>query len=120
MEDKLFDKIIGEKLENLKEERYKLRTFQTELLLRIEAEFGVEETIQDIRSIGGVTVVTALDSLYRRDSQTYLSHVKVKFHPSKDSTTAKTYVKDILLPTLRSQEIPGCKVIRIVSQPQQI
>ena len=58
------DKVIEETLESLQEERYKLRMYQLELLLKIESEFGVEETLQDIRSIGGVTVVTALDSLF--------------------------------------------------------
>jgi len=114
------DNIIEEKLEQLREEKYKLRVFQVELLVRIDASFGVEETLQDIRSIAGVTVVTAMDSQYRRDSQTYLSHAKIKYHPRLDSVTAKTYLNDLLLPALRSQEIPGCKVIRIVKQPEQI
>lgn len=114
------DTIIAETLENLHEERYKLRTYQLELLLKIDSEFGVEETLQDIRSIGGVTVVTAMDSLFRKSSGTYMSHVRVKFHPQKDSTTPKTFVKDHLLPVIRSSEIPGCTVIRIVSQVAEI
>ncbi len=68
MRNNLLDQIIDDKLKELKEEKYKLRTFQTELLIRIESEYGVEETLQDIRSLGGVTVVTALDSLFRKDS----------------------------------------------------
>ena len=118
------DDIIEEKIFLLQEEKYKLRTFESELLVRIEAQFGVEETLQDIRSIGGVTVVTALDSNFRQSDVagdgTYLSHIKVKFHPKKDSTTAKTYIKDILLPSIRSSEIPGCKVIRIVGNPRKV
>jgi hypothetical protein len=61
------DKVIEEKLELLHEEKYKLRTFQVEILLKIQSDFGVEETLQDIRSIGGVTVVTALDSYFRKE-----------------------------------------------------
>jgi len=114
------DQIIDEKLELLQEEKYKLRIFQVEVLLRIESDFGVEETLQDIRSISGVTVVTALDSLFRKNTGSYLSHIRIKFHPHKDSTTAKTYIKDFLLPSLRSNEIPGCKVIRVVTSPEQI
>ena len=68
----IIDALIDEKLELLYEEKYKLRIFECELLLRIEAEMGVEETLQDIRSISGVTVVTAMDSLYRRDSSSYI------------------------------------------------
>ena len=114
------DQIIEQKLEKLHEEKYKLRTFQVELLLKIQSESGVEETLQDIRSIGGVTVVTALDSLFRKGLGSYLSKVKIKFHPQKDSTRAITFVKDHLLPVIRSSEIPGCTVIRVTSSPTQI
>ncbi len=114
------DQIIEEKLEKLHEEKYKLRTFQVEILLRIQSASGVEETLQDIRSIGGVTVVTAIDSLFRRGLSSYLSKIKIKFHPQRDSTRAVTFVKDHLLPVIRSSEIPGCNVVRIVSAPIQI
>lgn len=120
MSETLLDKLIDAKLEKLKEEKYKLRIFQVELLLRIDSDNGVEETLQDIRSIAGVTVVSAMDSIYRKDGATYLSHVKIKFHPRLDSTTPKTFLKDILLPTIRGVEIPGTKLVRVVSQPIQI
>ena len=120
MDNNLLDQIIEDSLRQLKEEKYKLRTFQTELLVRIESEYGVEETLQDIRSISGVTVVTALDSLFRKDSGTYLSHIKIKYHPRSESVTGKTFMKDHLLPTIRSSEIPGCKVVRVVKQAEQI
>ena len=116
----VLDQIIEEKLEKLHEEKYKLRIFETEILVRIDSDYGVEETLQDIRSISGVTVVTALDSLFRKDSVSYLSHIKIKYHPRSDSVTGKTFMKDHLLPTIRSNEIPGCKVVRIVRQPEQI
>jgi hypothetical protein len=53
----LLDKIIDEKLQQLKEEKYKLRVFETEILLRIDSDYGVEETLQDIRSISGVDLI---------------------------------------------------------------
>tara|TARA_Y100000034_G_scaffold135530_1_gene207809 strand:+ start:388 stop:753 length:366 start_codon:yes stop_codon:yes gene_type:complete len=114
------DHIIEEKLDLLHEEKYKLRLFKVEILLRIQSEAGVEETLQDIRSIGGVTVVTAMDSLFRKTSKSYLSHVGIKFHPQKDSTTPRTFIKDHLLPIIRGAEIPGCTVIRLMSVPVQI
>ena len=120
MNNNLLDQIIDDKLKELKEEKYKLRTFQTELLIRIETEYGVEETLQDIRSLGGVTVVTALDSLFRKDSGSYLSHIRIKYHPRSDSVTGEKFMKDHLLPAIRSNEIPGCKVIRVVSKSEQI
>lgn len=120
MNEKLIDDIIEQKLFELQEEKYKLRIFETELLVRIEAEYGVEETLQDIRSISGVTVVTALDSIFRKDAKSYLSHIKIKFHPRIDSVTGKKFAKDHLLPSIRSDEIPGCKVVRTVKQPVQV
>ncbi len=120
MNNHYIDQAIDTLMERLHEEKYKLRTFQTELLIRIDSEYGVEETLQDIRSISGVTVVTAMDSLFRKDSGTYLSHIKIKYHPRSDTITGKTFMKDHLLPTIRSSEIPGCKVIRTVKKPEQI
>ena len=120
MSSTTIDQIIEEKLELLFEEKYKLRIFQAEILLRIDSSFGVEETLQDIRSIDGVTVVTALDSLYHQTTSSYLSRIKVKFHPRQDTTTPKTFLKDHLLPSIRSDEIPGCKVIRVAKQPERI
>tara|TARA_Y100000004_G_C8807330_1_gene366060 strand:- start:330 stop:698 length:369 start_codon:yes stop_codon:yes gene_type:complete len=114
------DRAISEGLNTLHEEKYKLRTFEMELLIRIDAEFGVEETLQDIRSISGVTVVTAMDSLFRKNSGSYLSHIKIKFHPKSESVTPKTFVQKHLLPLIRGQEIPGTKVVRIVSQARRI
>ena len=120
MNNNSIDKIIKETIEKLREEKYKLRIFQTEILVRIESEYGVEETLQDIRSISGVTVVTAMDSIFRKDSSSYLSHIKIKYHPRLDSVTGKSFMKDHLLPSIRSSEIPGCKVVRIIRQPEQI
>ena len=114
------DQIIDEKLELLQEEKYKLRIYKFELLVRIESDFGVEETLQDIRSIDGVTVVTALDSSFRKSTSSYLSRIRIKFHPQKESTTPQSYIKDLLLPVIRSSQIPGCKVIRVISPPRQV
>ena len=120
MDNNLIDDIIDQNLRQLREEKYKLRTFQTEILIRIDSEYGVEETLQDIRSISGVTVVTAMDSLFRKDSASYLSHIKIKFHPRSDSVTGQKFMKDHLLPTIRGNDIPGCKVIRVISKAEQI
>ncbi len=120
MKENPIDQIIEEKLEQLREKKYKLRVFEMEVLLRIDSEYGVEETLQAIRAIAGVTVVSAMDSLFRKDSRSYMSHIKIKFHPKLDSTTAKAFVNDRLLPALKSQSIPGCKYIRTARHPEQI
>jgi hypothetical protein len=108
----LLDKIILEKLVILKEEKYKLRMFQTELLLSIDSTYGVEESLQALRSISGVTIVTAIDSLFRKGEGNYISKVKIKFHPQRESITPGKYIDEILLPAIRSQAIPGVKILR--------
>ena len=114
------DYIIENKLRVLQEEKYKLRIFAIEMHIKIDPDYGIEESLQGIRSITGVTVVTAMDSVYRGASSSYLSHIKIKFHPRKDSTPEMKYLKRILLPHINSLDIPGVKVVRIVGKPEQI
>jgi len=108
----LLDKIITEKLIILKEEKYKIRMFQTEFLLSIKSEYGVEESLQAIRAIDGVTIVTAVDSLFRKNSGTYISKVRIKFHPKKESMGPDKYIDEILLPSIRGASVPGVEVLR--------
>jgi hypothetical protein len=116
------DETIEDNLSLLREKKYKLRIFTIELFVRIDPEYGVEETLQGIRSIGGVTVVTAMDSSYRSagNSSSYISHIKVKFHPKKDATNPIRYVRHKLLPEINGENIPGVKVTRLIGQPEQI
>jgi len=114
------DDAIDDKLFSLNEDKYKLRIFTIELFVRIDPEYGVEETLQGIRSISGVTVVTAMDSRYRTSSSSYLSHIKVKFHPKKDATNPIRYVRDKLIPEINGEDIPGVKVARLIGQPERI
>jgi tRNA (Thr-GGU) A37 N-methylase len=114
------DDIIENKLTALQEEKYKLRIFAIEMHIRIDPDYGIEESLQGIRSISGVTVVTAMDSVYRGSSSSYLSHIKIKFHPRKDSTPPMKFLKRTLLPGINSLDIPGVKVVRIVGTPEQI
>jgi hypothetical protein len=109
----LIDNTIEESLLALKEEKYKLRMYQVELTLQISSDYGVEETLQDIRSLPGVTVVTALNSAYRQASRNYTSLVRVKFHPQLDSMSAQKYLTDILLPAIKNDSIiPGTTLLR--------
>ena len=116
----LIDNTIEESLLALREEKYRLRMYQVKLTLQISSDYGVEETLQDIRSLPGVTIVTALNSLYRQGIGTYTSLVKVKFHPQLDSMSAQKYLTDILLPAIKSDKIiPGTKLIRD-TKPERI
>ena len=120
MMENYLDNIIDHHLQTLKEEKYRLRHFKVELLISIESQYGIEETLADIRSIPGVTIVTALASDYNQAQSRYSSRVRIKFHPRNDSITPKYFIRKVLLPTIRSREIPGCTVIRIASRPEQI
>jgi hypothetical protein len=114
------DMIIDEKLYTLREEKYKLRTFQVSLLIRIDADFGIEETSQDIRSLPGVTVVTALSSQFLETQREYNSVIRVKFHPQKDSVSGVHYVEKKLIPAINSSKIPGVRVIRQLTHAEDI
>jgi len=118
MED--LDQIIDTEIELLKEEKYKIRLFQVEMILGIDADYGVEEVSQHLRAIPGVTVITILGSTYNKNNKTYKSHLRFKFHPRKEAIGPASYIKKILLPTLRSGKIPGTKIIRIVNKPERI
>tara|TARA_Y100000593_G_C4311488_1_gene338595 strand:- start:1024 stop:1383 length:360 start_codon:yes stop_codon:yes gene_type:complete len=105
----------------LKEDKYKIRLFQIEILLKIEARYGVEETMQALRAIPGVTVVTVLGSSFDENNKTYRSHCRFKFHPKKDSTTPESYLKKVLLPYIRGTHVPGTRVLRVISsKPERI
>jgi len=118
MED--LDQIIDTEIELLKEEKYKIRLFQIEMVLNIDADYGVEEVSQHLRAIPGVTVITILGSTYNKNNKTYRSHLRCKFHPRKEATGASSYVKKVFLPAVRGGKVPGTKIIRIVNKPERI
>jgi len=115
----LIDDVINENLQRLREEKYRLRTFQVVMDLKIDSEYGVEETLQAIRAIRGVTVVTAIDSTYQKQQSEYISTVRVKFHPARETMTPIKYVNTELLPSIRDRSIPGVSLVRVGS-PSQI
>ena len=93
-------------------EEEKLRIFEVELVIKIRRRAGIDDTLADIRSIPGVTIVSSLAS--QRSGDGFVSTIRVKFHPSKEAMTGQTYVKQILIPTINSREIPGCIVMRYI------
>lgn len=106
----LMDGKIEESLDMLREEKYKLRVFQVTLLLEIDSEFGVEESLQAIRAIDGVTVVTAIDSTYLNNKK-YRSKIRVKYHPHRETMTPTKYINQVLLPSIRGRSIKGVAYI---------
>lgn len=94
----------------LYEEIDKIRVFEIEMMLKISG--GIDDTLTDIRSIKGVTIVSTRDT--QRHGRSFLTRATIKFHPSKEAMTGQTYVKQILVPTINSRDIPGCIVLRQV------
>ena len=89
-----------------------LRIFEAELVIKIQRQAGIDNTLTDIRSIPGVTIVSSIQS--QKSGAGIISTVKIKFHPSKEAMTGQTYVKQVLIPTINSREIPGCIVMRYI------
>tara|TARA_R110002074_G_scaffold21627_6_gene67031 strand:+ start:349 stop:1134 length:786 start_codon:yes stop_codon:yes gene_type:complete len=89
-----------------------LRMFEVEVVIKIRKHAGIDDTLADIRSIPGVTIVSSLQS--QKSGGGIVSTIRVKFHPSKEAMTGQTYVKQILIPTINSREIPGCIVMRYI------
>ena len=112
-EDDYYDDYDDEVYDLLNEaEESKLRVFEAELVVKIKAKAGIDDTLADIRSIPGVTIVSSLRS--QKSGGGIISSIKVKFHPAKEAMTGQTYVKQILVPTINSREIPNCIVMRYV------
>lgn len=89
---------------------YKLRTFEVKMDLVIDPFYGVENTLSDIRSLLGVTIVAPIETVERavRDK----TSVVIKFHPQKDSDTPSTYVNN-LRRTINSGAVPGTIVDQV-------
>lgn len=92
----------------------KLRVFEVELFLRIRG--GVDDTLTDIRSINGVTIVSNLETRGSLATGGYNTKTRIKFHPQQEAMTGQSYVKQILIPTINSRAIPNCVVQRYVSK----
>tara|TARA_R110000796_G_scaffold122164_2_gene236491 strand:+ start:11358 stop:12143 length:786 start_codon:yes stop_codon:yes gene_type:complete len=90
-----------------------LRVFEVELVVKIKRQVN-DDTLADIRSIPGVTIVSSLRS--QKSGGGIISTIKVKFHPSKEAMTGQTYVKQVLIPTINSREIPNCIVMRYTAR----
>tara|TARA_R110002074_G_scaffold393839_1_gene580783 strand:- start:778 stop:1563 length:786 start_codon:yes stop_codon:yes gene_type:complete len=90
----------------------RLRVFEAELVIKIKRRATIDDTLADIRSIAGVTIVSSIQSQSSGDGIT--STIKVKFHPAKEAMTGQTYVKQVLVPTINSREIPNCIVLRYI------
>ena len=100
----------------LKEEvGFETRLFQVVLQLRLDpgAGGGIEQKLNRIRAIRGVTVVSHQDMDAILGANTI--ECKVKFHPESDAMRPGTYVTRVLVPAINtSNHVPGVSVSRVV------
>ena len=97
------------------QERFETRLFQVNLRIQIDPKMGggIEQKLNRIRAIEGVTVV-AHDEVDKRLGRQVVE-ARVKFHPDSDALRPGTYVTQTLVPEINSSKlVPGVKVIDIV------
>ena len=114
---------ISEDIENIarkyllkEQDQFETRLFQVNLRIQIAKGVGggIEQKLNRIRAIDGVTVVSHEEGQKVGDLR--VIEAKVKFHPSSDSLRPASYVQRVLVPEINSSNVvPGVKVIEIVS-----
>ena len=95
----------------------KTRLFRIEVKIRLNDTVGggIEQKLNRIRAIEGVTVV-GHEMLPGTGAE--VMSAKIKFHPPSNSTRPMTYVREKLVPEINSElpkHVPGAKVIEIVA-----
>ena len=109
-------KVIQKHLLREQEEKFQTRMFQVSLRLQFTKGTGggIEQKLNRIRAIDGVTVVGHAEG--ERMGDRNVIEAKVKFHPESDSLRPASYVRQVLVPDINSSRIvPGVKVIEIIS-----
>ena len=100
----------------IKEVEFETRLYQVNLKIQVDRDTGggIEQKLNRIRAIEGVTVVGHDDISAGKIRQ--VIEARVKFHPDSDSTRAATFVRQILVPEINSSKlVPGVRVIEIVA-----
>lgn len=90
------------------------RLYQVNLILNINKDIsgGIEESLNRIRSIDGITVVSYPD--YEKHDKQDILEIKAKFHLRSDSIRPITYINKILVPSINSSKyVPGVTVHKI-------
>ena len=95
----------------------KTRLFRIEVKIRLNDAVGggIEQKLNRIRAIEGVTVV-GHEMLPGTGAE--VMSAKIKFHPPSNSTRPMTYVREKLVHESNSglpKHVPGAKVIQIVA-----
>ena len=95
----------------------KTRLFRIEVKIRLNDAVGggIEQKLNRIRAIEGVTVVSH-EILPGTGAE--IMNAKIKFHPPSNSTRPMTYVREKLVPEINSElpkHVPGAKVIEVIA-----
>lgn len=93
------------------------RLFRIEMKIRLNDAVGggIEQKLNRIRAIEGVTVV-GHEPLPGTGAN--IIQAKIKFHPPSNSIRPMTYVREKLVPEINSElpkHVPGAKVIEVVA-----
>jgi len=100
----------------MEQEAFETRLYQVNLKIQVDRDTGggIEQKLNRIRAIEGVTVVGHDDLSQGRARQ--VIEARIKFHPDSDSTRPETFVRQVLVPEINSSKlVPGVRVIDIVS-----
>jgi len=109
-------KVIRKHLLKEQEEKFQTRMFQVNLKLQISKGIGggIEQKLNRIRAIDGVTVVGHDEG--EKVGGLRVIEARIKFHPESDSLRPISYVQQVLVPDINSSRVvPGVKVIEIIS-----
>ena len=94
---------------------FETRLFQINLKIQVDRDTGggIEQNLNRIRAIEGVTVVGHEDVDPLRGKS--VIEARIKFHPDSDAIRPGTYITQTLVPEINSSKlVPGVKVIDIV------
>ena len=100
----------------MEQSEFETRLYQVNLKIQVDRDTGggIEQKLNRIRAIEGVTVVSHDDLSQGRSRQ--VIEARIKFHPDSDSTRPVTFVRQVLVPEINSSKlVPGVRVIDIVS-----
>jgi len=100
----------------MEQAEFETRLYQVNLKIQVDRDTGggIEQKLNRIRAIEGVTVVSHDDLSQGRARQ--VIEARIKFHPDSDSMRPVTFVRQVLVPEINSSKlVPGVRVIDIVS-----
>jgi len=97
------------------QERFETFLYQVNLILKVDRNVGggLEQKLNRIRAIQGVTVISHED--YAGTPGVDTIEAKVKFHPESDAMRPGTYVSRVLIPSIDlSNRVPGVSVVKAI------